>query len=485
MNEPASTSTTGSSTSCSRPGSSPSSRCTTGISRRRSRTAAAGRRARPSRRSRSTSRSSSADSATACATGSRSASRGSSRGSATASAIHAPGRTSEADALAAAHHVLLSHGLAAPRCSARAPEAEVGITIDLVAFHPLTVSRGRRRGGGRRWTAPATAGSSTRCSAAAYPEDMLEHFADPSPRSKTATCRRSPPRSTSSASTTTRATSFERIRTAARRSMVAVEGTEHTEMGWEVYPDGLYELLVRCTTTTSCRRSTSPRTGRRSPDHRSNGSVPDPQRISYVERHSAAIARAVEDGVPCAVLPLVAARQLRVVAGLLAALRHRLRRLRDARARAQGELPLVPRLHRRSARLLLVGKPSDCWTSTERVGCTGGTAQIVQGGRSRDTLPTAHRIGASASPVFLAGAALLAPRGRRRAREAEPTDRACPEDVRSISYFPARGGWTLMWTRFDAEAIDRDLVRVAWLRANTVRVIVPPARSATRSRTPG
>jgi hypothetical protein len=48
-----------------------------------------------------------------------------------------------------------------------------------------------------------------------------------------------------------------------------------------------------------------------------------------------------------------------------------------------------------------------------------------------------------------------------------------PEDVRSISYFPALGGWTLMWTRFDAKAIDRDLSRIAWLRANTVRVIVP------------
>jgi hypothetical protein len=48
-----------------------------------------------------------------------------------------------------------------------------------------------------------------------------------------------------------------------------------------------------------------------------------------------------------------------------------------------------------------------------------------------------------------------------------------PEDVRSISYFPARGGWTLMWTRFDADAIDRDLARVASLRANTLRVIVP------------
>ena len=75
-------------------------------------------------------------------------------------------------------------------------------------------------------------------------------------------------------------------------------------------------------------------------------------------------------------------------------------------------------------------------------------------------------------PLLLSGAALLALAGG--AAPATPVDGLrVPEDVRSISYFPARGGWTLMWTRFDAEAINRDLVRVAWLRANTVRVIVP------------
>ena len=40
--------------------------------------------------------------------------------------------------------------------------------------------------------------------------------------------------------------------------------------------------------------------------------------------------------------------------------------------------------------------------------------------------------------------------------------------------------WAL-WTRFDADAIDRDLAGMAWLRANTVRVIVPAGVSATRS----
>jgi hypothetical protein len=57
---------------------------------------------------------------------------------------------------------------------------------------------------------------------------------------------------------------------------------------------------------------------------------------------------------------------------------------------------------------------------------------------------------------------------------ASPADGSrVPDEIRSISYFPARGGWTLMWTRFDAAAIDRDFGRVAWLGANTVRVIVP------------
>ena len=75
-------------------------------------------------------------------------------------------------------------------------------------------------------------------------------------------------------------------------------------------------------------------------------------------------------------------------------------------------------------------------------------------------------------PLLLSGAALLAFAGG--AAPATPAEGLrVPEDVRSISYFPARGGWTFMWTRFDAEAIDRDLLRVASLRANTVRVIVP------------
>ena len=76
-------------------------------------------------------------------------------------------------------------------------------------------------------------------------------------------------------------------------------------------------------------------------------------------------------------------------------------------------------------------------------------------------------------PLLLSGAAALLALASGAAGAAPADGLRVPEDVRSISYYPARGGWTLMWTRFDAEAINRDLARVAWLRANTVRVIVP------------
>ena len=75
--------------------------------------------------------------------------------------------------------------------------------------------------------------------------------------------------------------------------------------------------------------------------------------------------------------------------------------------------------------------------------------------------------------LVLAAAALLPLLNDFAVPEARADGLSVPEDVRSISYYPARGGWTLMWTHFDTAAIDRDLARVASLRANTVRVIVP------------
>jgi beta-glucosidase len=51
--------------------------------------------------------------------------------------IHAPGRQSPADGLAATHHLLLGHGLAVQELRSRAPEANLGITLNIDLPDPL------------------------------------------------------------------------------------------------------------------------------------------------------------------------------------------------------------------------------------------------------------------------------------------------------------------------------------------------------------
>ena len=209
---------------------------------------------------------------------------------------HAPGRTSEADALAAAHHVLLSHGLAAQVLRRRSAEAKVGITIDLVALHPLTDSRAdadavRRLDGSRnRWILdPVLRGE--------YPADMLEAFAPilPDRRQRSVDDRRS-----------TRLPRRQLLH-AQRRSSRSGEGCTvlvrrrqrgASAMGWEMYPDGLFELLVRLHDDYSLPPLYVTENGAAYADERSNGTVEDPRRIAYVERHLNAIARAIDHGVP-------------------------------------------------------------------------------------------------------------------------------------------------------------------------------------------
>ena len=123
---------------------------------------------------------------------------------------------------------------------------------------------------------------------------------------------------------------------------------QHTDMGWEVYPDGLHELLVRVAKDYAPRAIYITENGAAFGDVRGHdGHVHDPERTAYIQSHIAAVSRAVADGVAGeGVLRLEPARQLRVVVRLLEAVRDRLHRLPDARARAEGQLLLVPRLHR-------------------------------------------------------------------------------------------------------------------------------------------
>jgi beta-glucosidase len=209
---------------------------------------------------------------------------------------HAPGRRSDRDALAAAHHVLLSHGRAVEVIRREQPSAQVGITIDVVPIHPLTASdadlaAARAEDGFRnRWILdPVLRG--------AYPEDLVRRFEQILP--------------------TVLDGDMEAIATPLdflgvnyyRRHVVAagpngsgpvvveVPDGEHTAVGWEVYPDGLYELLVRLHEEYGPPPLYVTENGAAFGDVRTNGTVDDPRRTAYLDRHLAAVARAIEDGV--------------------------------------------------------------------------------------------------------------------------------------------------------------------------------------------
>lgn len=91
--------------------------------------------------------------------------------------VHAPGRRSRADGLAAAHHLLLGHGLAVQALRERAPEANLGITLNFTVADPADpqdpadVDAARRIDGqfNRVFLDPLLAG--------AYPQDLLDDLA--------------------------------------------------------------------------------------------------------------------------------------------------------------------------------------------------------------------------------------------------------------------------------------------------------------------
>ena len=94
--------------------------------------------------------------------------------------LHAPGRTELRAAIAAAHHVLLSHGLAVEALRRECPAAEVGIVLDSWPVYPASDdprdADGREEQDGfrnRLFFDPVLRGS--------YPEDVLEHLGDSPP----------------------------------------------------------------------------------------------------------------------------------------------------------------------------------------------------------------------------------------------------------------------------------------------------------------
>jgi beta-glucosidase len=211
---------------------------------------------------------------------------------------HAPGRTSEADALAAAHHLLLSHGRAVEIVRSAAPAAEVGITLDL---HPVYAASGddddvaaarHVDGFHNRWfLEPIFKG--------AYPQDLLEYFGANAPAVAAGDLEaiRAP---IDFLGVNNYSRNLVRANPDGGRPLdVRDPDSRYTDMDWEVYPDGLHDLLVRVTDDYAPRALYITENGAAFPDVRGHdGAVRDPERREYLEGHITAVGRAVAAGAP-------------------------------------------------------------------------------------------------------------------------------------------------------------------------------------------
>jgi beta-glucosidase len=75
--------------------------------------------------------------------------------------------------------------------------------------------------------------------------------------------------------------------------------SEWTDMGWEVYPQGLWELLVRIHLSYAPRAIYVTENGASFPTGPTpEGAIPDARRIAYLREHFAAAHRCIADGVP-------------------------------------------------------------------------------------------------------------------------------------------------------------------------------------------
>ena len=221
---------------------------------------------------------------------------------------HAPGLADWPKALAASHHLLLSHGLAVPALRAHSPGAQVGITLNLTPAHAASSSRADRDatrhfdGYFNRWFLDPIHGRH-------YPADMVADYAASSrlPAGWDRLVRPGDLEAIAAPAdflgvnyynrTVVRSDTVPEDRNEPRTVFLAPEA-EWTEMGWEVYPDGLYETLCRIhfeygpprmfVTENGASWSDAP-----GPD----GRVRDERRRRFVQEHLRAARRAIAAGV--------------------------------------------------------------------------------------------------------------------------------------------------------------------------------------------
>jgi beta-glucosidase len=209
---------------------------------------------------------------------------------------HAPGHESEADAVAVAHHLLLSHGWAVDAIRGAAAAARVGITLNLAHSYPASdtpedeAAAWKVDGEANRWFLdPLFRG--------AYPADLLERN-----ELVALVLGDGDLDAISTPIDFLGVNNYFRFLVGAGADGPKMERNPeapYTDMGWEVYPEGLRQLLVRVTEDYSPAAIYITENGAAFSDVRSHdGRVHDIERTSYLESYIGAVGQAIADGSP-------------------------------------------------------------------------------------------------------------------------------------------------------------------------------------------
>lgn len=223
--------------------------------------------------------------------------------------IHAPGIQNPYLGLKTAHHQLLAHGLAVPVIRANVRRAEVGIVLNQEPVHPQSNSPAdlaaswHYDGYFNRWFLDPLF-------RAEYPADMISDYLEMGWLPSSTPAYLHP----NDLATIAAPLDFLGINYY-KRSVVAATQAENdgpgslniwqppaekcTEIGWENYPEGIYETLMRIHNEYKPAKIYICENGAVYPDTPGpDGQIHDSQRIEFLSGHIEQMHRAIQKGVP-------------------------------------------------------------------------------------------------------------------------------------------------------------------------------------------
>ncbi|MGI9648051.1 MAG: GH1 family beta-glucosidase [Acidimicrobiia bacterium] len=211
---------------------------------------------------------------------------------------HAPGHTNWDEVWPVAHHLLLGHGLATERIRRSVPGSNIGLVLNLEPQYPASADRGDVDAAGladgywNRWFLDPVAGRG-------YPADVVADCGwDQSEVRSGDMDRIASPIDLLGVNFYSRKVVAASEEPMVSRAGERLEEAETTAMGWEVYPAGLYDILVRVDADYEFPAIWITENGAAYEDRIVAGRVEDDDRISYIRRHLQQVYRALQAGVP-------------------------------------------------------------------------------------------------------------------------------------------------------------------------------------------